>query len=420
MALGAIIEQGAYSVGNFMVLLLIARWCSRAEYGAFATAYSIYILALETQNALILDPLLIFGRSRYAAIKLAYVCSMEKVTLCITSLPAALIASSGLVAGIGFGRTALSLNLVLCAAAFLVTAWFLFLRRSFYVMERPGQSIPATLLYLTSALVILFSFKQWCQQVQAYCGFLTLTAAGLAGGLLARRMLRGPTSVPATDVPNFKRLVHEHWTFGRWQAGAGILNSTTNHLQVILAAAILGVEAAGALRAMYLLIQPALQLIIVLLILGMGNLSAWLENRPTGQSKPALRSTYLVPLAVSMVYALLMYTFAESVEGVLFAGKYHEYLYLLPPMLFVPLVFSVFAYEFVLFMSFGIQKYLLPAAAITGATSMCLSYILNLKYGLYGASLSYLICGLVAALVNLALLYIAVRRKISPNLSLLH
>jgi len=48
-----ILDQGLYSGANFVLGILLARWFSPEEYGAFSAAYSIFLLFSVAQVALI-------------------------------------------------------------------------------------------------------------------------------------------------------------------------------------------------------------------------------------------------------------------------------------------------------------------------------------------------------------------------------
>src|SRR5690242_14243325 len=61
----AFLDQGLNSGSNFVVSLLLARWLTSEEYGAYALAYSIFLLLSGFHNALILEPMSVLGPSSY-------------------------------------------------------------------------------------------------------------------------------------------------------------------------------------------------------------------------------------------------------------------------------------------------------------------------------------------------------------------
>ena len=59
----AIADQGVISLLNFGINFSIARLCPETEYGGFVLGFSIYIIALGLQTALITNPMSVFGAS---------------------------------------------------------------------------------------------------------------------------------------------------------------------------------------------------------------------------------------------------------------------------------------------------------------------------------------------------------------------
>src|ERR1700685_915370 len=61
----AVLDQGLFASSNFLLNVLLARWLAPADYGAFALAYSIFLLLLVLHNALLTAPMLVFGSGKY-------------------------------------------------------------------------------------------------------------------------------------------------------------------------------------------------------------------------------------------------------------------------------------------------------------------------------------------------------------------
>src|SRR3954470_23333844 len=56
----AIADQGLFAVSNLLVNVLLARGLAPAEYGAFATAYTVLLLVTGFHSALLIEPMLVF------------------------------------------------------------------------------------------------------------------------------------------------------------------------------------------------------------------------------------------------------------------------------------------------------------------------------------------------------------------------
>ena len=61
----AVFDQATYSLGNFLLNVLLARWLSSSDYGFFALGFAVLLFFQGLQNALVLEPMSILGPSRY-------------------------------------------------------------------------------------------------------------------------------------------------------------------------------------------------------------------------------------------------------------------------------------------------------------------------------------------------------------------
>lgn len=62
----AIIGHGTFAGSNFLVNVLLARWLTADQYGAFALAYAGFLLFLMLYSACVYEPLIVFGSGKYA------------------------------------------------------------------------------------------------------------------------------------------------------------------------------------------------------------------------------------------------------------------------------------------------------------------------------------------------------------------
>jgi hypothetical protein len=59
----AILDQGIFTGSNFVISILLARWLSPEQYGSYAVAFAIFLFILTFHQALLLEPMLVFGSS---------------------------------------------------------------------------------------------------------------------------------------------------------------------------------------------------------------------------------------------------------------------------------------------------------------------------------------------------------------------
>src|ERR1700685_1566655 len=63
----SLVDQALTSAGSFGVNVLLARWMSPNQYGAFAVAFAGYLFLTGFYNALLLEPMIVIGPARHAA-----------------------------------------------------------------------------------------------------------------------------------------------------------------------------------------------------------------------------------------------------------------------------------------------------------------------------------------------------------------
>src|SRR5918996_6611391 len=61
----AVADQGLFAVSNLILSVLLSRWLPSAEYGAFATAFAVFLLASTFHTAMLAEPALILGGGKY-------------------------------------------------------------------------------------------------------------------------------------------------------------------------------------------------------------------------------------------------------------------------------------------------------------------------------------------------------------------
>ena len=61
----AVLDQGLIAGSNFLVGVLLARWLAPEQYGAYALAFSIFLLLFQIYHSFVLEPMSVFGGSEY-------------------------------------------------------------------------------------------------------------------------------------------------------------------------------------------------------------------------------------------------------------------------------------------------------------------------------------------------------------------
>src|SRR3984893_19403337 len=72
----AVVDQGLMSGSNFALSILLARWLTPEQYGAYAVALSIFFFVSTVHQALLLEPLSVLGTSEYSVRRRDYAGAM--------------------------------------------------------------------------------------------------------------------------------------------------------------------------------------------------------------------------------------------------------------------------------------------------------------------------------------------------------
>lgn len=249
----AIADQGLFALSNFAINVLLARWLPQEEYGAFAVAFSVFFLLGAFHTAVLTEPMLVFGASKYGAQFRQYI----GVLLCghagLASGVSLLLGFAALACWwFGDGAVARALGGLALAAPFILFIWLV--RRAFYVQSQFHWAAIGSALYLlvmVAGAYILYR-REWLAPVSA---FGVMGVAGLLGGLGLTAILQPqwqstPGSLTAALV------FTDHWEYGTWNALATVVYWASGQILVVLVPIILGLHAAAIFAAVFNLFRP--------------------------------------------------------------------------------------------------------------------------------------------------------------------
>src|SRR5437879_4269530 len=113
----AVVDQGVMTGSNFIVGILLARWLAPDQYGAYAIAYAFFLLLSLVFQALILEPMSVFGPSTYRERLAEYLGMLLRAYLALALLLFLALAIGSWVEGKVLHAAALSAALLGMAAA---------------------------------------------------------------------------------------------------------------------------------------------------------------------------------------------------------------------------------------------------------------------------------------------------------------
>jgi O-antigen/teichoic acid export membrane protein len=246
----ALSDQAIVSGTNFATTLLVGRYAASEELGSYALGFSLLLLAVAVQQALVCTPYTVFaaqrsgsGRRELAGSALIHALGLMLVASSVALIVALLlrVAGQSSLAGVIFALT------ITLPATMLRE----FLRRFEFARLRMDRGLWLDLAVAVVQLALL-SLLVRLDSISAVTALLTfaVAAAAICGLwlLLARSDFVFRSEAVGTDLAR-------HWAFGRWGLAAGIVSHANNYSLPWLILAFAGREATGLFAACQTLVD---------------------------------------------------------------------------------------------------------------------------------------------------------------------
>lgn len=402
----SILDQALISGANFVLNVLLARWLSLGEYGAFSVAFTVFLVLSGLHTALLLEPISVLGVAYRGDRFPEYLGSVTlihaglTVALSITILAAAQF--------IGDWQLQDALRGLALSLPLILSMWLL--RRVYYLETRPGAAAVTSAIYAIIVVVgficlTLFAFKS------PLVGFIAMGIACLfASGVgLKLRLLREVFEPGSKSVLQIWFVLKEHWDYGRWLVLTAMLSLATTQVQMIFAAALTGLEGAGTLRAISSFAVPMVQATIAIATLGLPILAReFQQGNPTRLRQLGSRIT-LGLVAVALMYGVVLFLVAEPLERTLYDGKFAESIWLIPIFGLLP-IFGALANGYALIArAMRRSDLILVGSAATAPVAVLTSLLFTRLWGVGGAAMSLLL----AYVFNAAVMYYLYRSRLA-------
>lgn len=384
----SLLDQGLTAGAGFGINILLARWMPLLAYGAFTVAYTGYLFVSGFHNVLLLEPVTVMGPSRHSQSLPAYFRAQLSVHALLVG------ALSLLVCSIGFFLPRLLPSSPLAspiiggglALPFLLLLWLA--RRMCYAADRPSLAVLGSGTYaffVFSGLAVLGRFGR----LTSLTAFLLMSIAScIAAGLLLWRLgLANADSHNDLGVP-WLAIIRENWSYGRWLTLTTLLSWLSFQVQVLFAASLLGLTAAGVLRAMQLPALAMSQVIAATMLIVLPSISRELGRGDFHRLhyKVVFASGFLA--VVGCLFVLSLTLFSRQAERLFYAGRYANFAWLIPVLSLAP-VFTGSASSFSYALrALGKSRYELLAYVLSALTALATSALLMPRWGVAGGAAS--------------------------------
>jgi O-antigen/teichoic acid export membrane protein len=329
----AIADQGLFALANVLLNVLLARWLTPVEYGAFAVGYSLFLFIGAFHTALLTEPLLVFGPGKYSDQPRGYLSLLLHGHWILTAVGSLLLIIAGLVLRYnGIRPLSQALLGLALATPFSLLMWFS--RRTAYVRFQPRLATIASAGYLVLLLAGLIGLAGF-HLVSIFSAMLTLSVAGAISGLWLMNSIH--RALPDEEeslspVP----VATDHWRYGRWASATSVLMWVPLNLFFVVLSVLVNFEATGAFKALSNLVLPLLQANAALGSLLLPAMA--LRARNHEQFKKLLRTSLVLFATGACIYSLLVGAFGGELVHLIYGGRYDSQANLLRLLLLIPLL----------------------------------------------------------------------------------
>jgi O-antigen/teichoic acid export membrane protein len=387
----SLLDQGLFSGAGFSVNLLLARWLAPASYGSFAVAFAAFLFTYGFHNALLLEPMSVFGPSRHAENLPGYF----RAQLMIHTVMVGPLSAVGLVTGLLLWRITPGSPLVgavmgvSLALPFILLLWLA--RRICYAVQRPSMAAAGTAVYLAFVAVGLLVLRN-AGLLGPFTAFILMGSGSFLASVLLVLQLGLYKRGDVKPLSASWRLVwRENWTYGRWLVGSSVLSSIVVQAQVFFVSALLGLGAAGVLRAMQL---PALLIIQVSTATGFLVLPVFAYDFSMSAIRKMRQKAIVVSVGIS-TFALILggvtWAFSGPIERALFSGKYASYAWLMPVLVLMTIALGPMQGFGMALRAIRKPKFDLVSGLLAAPIAMLCAYFGTMRWGLAGAAWSLVI-----------------------------
>jgi len=403
----AIVDQALFAVSNLIINVLLARWLSPREYGAFVTAYVVLLLVSVAHLGLLIEPMMVLGPSRFGRGRefrdyLSFLLRFQWAFSAATA--AAFLILGGVTYAFGADLLGGTFAGLAFAAPFIFLSWLT--RRACYVERQPSTAALGGGVYLLIAgagAVLLYQF-----------GVLTSVAAQLlmgvaaiaASGVILKKL--GHAWLPKAPAIETHSLVREHWNFFRWTGSAGVLSFAQGLVFYLMLPIFSGLESSAALRAMTNFVMPVLQSDSALAVLISPEL-ARARLRTDDLSRIVRWSTRLFALE-GVICWVLVAVFRHDLVRFMYGDRYVDYADLLLLLGALPLVASRVNVLGIILRVQRRVRHVFWTSATGAIVALAVGFSTMSKFGAFGAVSAML----AADVVRIAVMTYFIGRRGSP------
>ena len=333
----SMLEYGFFSGTHFVTHVLLARWLPAEQYGAFASAYAVFLLFAAVHTAILTQPMLILGPGKYAGHWSRYLRILLSgqirfgASVCVGLL---------LLAALFWHREAVVYAWTLAGLA-LAAPWILLLwlgRRACYVHLAPHLAAVSGASYMGLVLGGLYALHQ-LDALSALSTLGVMGSASLLSSVSLFRHLYRPRP-EETDGPTAWTVRHDHSHYGAWSIASAVTMWVSHTLYWVLLPAWVGLDETGLFQSVTNAIMPMLHVMAALSVVFLPMVSRWVHEQGLSGTRRFVRTALPCLWVGSGAYAVLLLVYGDPVLQWVYEGRYGSHTGLLSLVSLLPFSYA--------------------------------------------------------------------------------
>jgi O-antigen/teichoic acid export membrane protein len=313
----AVCDQALFAGTSFAFTLLLGRWATQEDFGAFSVAFSVFVLLQNVFEGLVFEPFGVYGSGRLSQHLDAYIGRLLIGHFFIAGALAGAALLIALVLGAEQQTTLANAFLGMgLATPFLLGR--ILTRQALYITARVHWSAVVGVVYLVCSVTVL-SLLRSLGLVTPFSAFLALGSGSLVASLIVVLVFLAPVWRSTHPELSPRRLMTDHFTYGGWAIGERLLLWFQTNVFFLELPLVAGLHASAAFRAVSTLAMPAYMTISAVAAV----LLPALVRAQASQAQPQW-AKWLIPgaMAGAFIYCVLLISFGQQAAHIAFAGQY--------------------------------------------------------------------------------------------------
>ncbi|MFW5771862.1 MAG: hypothetical protein ACOCZH_00965 [Phototrophicaceae bacterium] len=398
---GAVVDQALFGGSNFILNVLLARWMEPSQYGAFVVAYSWFLLPQNFYDALLIEPMSIFGSGRYFK-KLRYYLGYIYYGHMGIGLVGALVLAIGAIFShvVDSALMGTALLGVAVATPMMLSRWLT--RQPLYVMTQPHHSALGGAIYLVLSTASIWVLYQ-LDILDPFTAILANGLANLASSIfLTLRFIKPVLRLKKDEDLAPRKLIREHLGYARWSILSRGLSWISINIYYVMLPVIVGLGGSAALRALMNFSMPMSMAIAAVLTLLLPMFVRAYENEGKASLNGKIRMALGLMVGGSLVYLVAVVLFGGLAASQLYRGQFDEFV-TLPVLVTLGLIPVTTSFNIVMdaaLRSMGHIKLAFISQIASAVLALTAGLLLMSTLGLLGVTLSMNLTALVTVAIQ--------------------